>query len=489
MLFVFAVALAARFVLALGVYVFHDGALFPDDAYFQRLAREMADGHTAQWADYDHAIFRQTATFLLPLTALAWLGSAVLPGQLMVAIAGAGAAALTTAIGLRVLRPRWAIAAGAVDGAASVDGAVVVADAEGRLRLVRARRAGSCRVRARGAACACRAGDGSRSRAPAPHGPPARPDLRRGGVGVCDRTRARRGEAAARTCRDRRRGARARACAPRLRGRRGIVGRRLDPRRGAPTRRQHDRRGERARVREDRQRRQWHRRPSSVRPSGGRAQALPVGAERLARVEGRGARGTPLVPAARARAVRADPRVAVATRPRVPGARVSRLGARSTRASRATSAPRSAIAPKRPGEWPCSRRSPRRPSPTGADAPLESPLETSVPVRSLPNMALDPHSPRLTTIVAGEGGASLAETWQSRELLAAMVRRDFTLRYKQTFVGAGWAVLQPLGLTLVLALFFGRFVPNPVPGCPTRSSCCPRWSCGSSSRRRCRWRA
>jgi lipopolysaccharide transport system permease protein len=81
-------------------------------------------------------------------------------------------------------------------------------------------------------------------------------------------------------------------------------------------------------------------------------------------------------------------------------------------------------------------------------------------------MALDPHSPRLTRIVAGSGGASLAETWQSRELLAAMVRRDFTLRYKQTFVGAGWAVLQPLGLTLVLALFFGRFVPNPVAGLP-----------------------
>jgi lipopolysaccharide transport system permease protein len=81
-------------------------------------------------------------------------------------------------------------------------------------------------------------------------------------------------------------------------------------------------------------------------------------------------------------------------------------------------------------------------------------------------MALDPHPPRRTTIVAGTGGATLAETWESRGLLSAMVRRDFTLRYKQTFVGAGWAVLQPLGLTLVLALFFGRFVPNPVAGLP-----------------------
>jgi hypothetical protein len=44
-----------------------------------------------------------------------------------------------------------------------------------------------------------------------------------------------------------------------------------------------------------------------------------------------------------------------------------------------------------------------------------------------------------------------------------MVRRDFTLRYKQTFVGAGWAVLQPLGLTLVLALFFDGSCRTPSP--------------------------
>ncbi len=47
-----------------------------------------------------------------------------------------------------------------------------------------------------------------------------------------------------------------------------------------------------------------------------------------------------------------------------------------------------------------------------------------------------------------------------------MVWRDFTLRYKQTFVGAGWAILQPLGLTAVFAIFLGRIVPNPVEGLP-----------------------
>ena len=47
-----------------------------------------------------------------------------------------------------------------------------------------------------------------------------------------------------------------------------------------------------------------------------------------------------------------------------------------------------------------------------------------------------------------------------------MVWRDFTLRYKQTFVGAGWAVLQPLGLTAVFAIFFRRVITLPVQGLP-----------------------
>ncbi|HMK12051.1 MAG TPA: ABC transporter permease [Acidimicrobiales bacterium] len=73
---------------------------------------------------------------------------------------------------------------------------------------------------------------------------------------------------------------------------------------------------------------------------------------------------------------------------------------------------------------------------------------------------------RPTVIEAGVGGASWGETWRSRELLRVMVWRDFTLRYKQTFVGAGWAVLQPLGLTAVFAIFFRRVVTLPVQGLP-----------------------
>ncbi len=127
---------------------------------------------------------------------------------------------------------------------------------------------------------------------------------------------------------------------------------------------------------------------------------------------------------------------------------------------------RSVIVGSRCGVPRCSRPSECRRSPHAAIAVRGSLLTLGVPLRSLADMALDSHPPRRTTIVAGVGGASWTETWQKRELLGAMVRRDFALRYKQTFIGAGWAVLQPLGLTLVLAVFFGRFVPNPVEGLP-----------------------
>ena len=60
----------------------------------------------------------------------------------MVAVAGAGAAALTTAVGLHALRAALGDRRGSCHGAASVDGALVVAHAEGRVRVVRARRLG-----------------------------------------------------------------------------------------------------------------------------------------------------------------------------------------------------------------------------------------------------------------------------------------------------------------------------------------------------------
>jgi hypothetical protein len=112
---VFIVALAVRAVVAVGINVLHDGTLFADDRFFFFLADDRARGDTSGWAPYEHDLFDRTATFLWPLT---WVfmatSSTLLAGQLLVAAAGAGAAALTTAVGLRALRPAWAIAAGLV---------------------------------------------------------------------------------------------------------------------------------------------------------------------------------------------------------------------------------------------------------------------------------------------------------------------------------------------------------------------------------------
>ncbi len=52
----------------------------------------------------------------------------------------------------------------------------------------------------------------------------------------------------------------------------------------------------------------------------------------------------------------------------------------------------------------------------------------------------------------------LAEIWQYRELLWFLAWRDIKVRYKQTVLGAGWAIIQPLLGMIVFTVFFGRFV-------------------------------
>src|SRR5881392_690584 len=50
---------------------------------------------------------------------------------------------------------------------------------------------------------------------------------------------------------------------------------------------------------------------------------------------------------------------------------------------------------------------------------------------------------------------NLRELWRSRELLGFLVWRDVKVRYKQTFFGVAWALLQPLMTMLVFTIFFG----------------------------------
>ena len=60
----------------------------------------------------------------------------------------------------------------------------------------------------------------------------------------------------------------------------------------------------------------------------------------------------------------------------------------------------------------------------------------------------------------------LRELWDYRELLYFLTWRDIKVRYKQTVLGAAWAVIQPLFMMLVFSLFFGRLAGVPSDGIP-----------------------
>ena len=63
----------------------------------------------------------------------------------------------------------------------------------------------------------------------------------------------------------------------------------------------------------------------------------------------------------------------------------------------------------------------------------------------------------ITRIRPSRGWSSLAlsEIWNYRELLYFLVWRDVKIRYKQTILGAAWAILQPLLTMVVFTIFFG----------------------------------
>lgn len=62
--------------------------------------------------------------------------------------------------------------------------------------------------------------------------------------------------------------------------------------------------------------------------------------------------------------------------------------------------------------------------------------------------------------------ADLREVWDYRELLYFFVWRDLKVRYKQTVLGALWALLQPVATMVVFWLFFGKLAKVPSDGLP-----------------------
>ena len=74
----------------------------------------------------------------------------------------------------------------------------------------------------------------------------------------------------------------------------------------------------------------------------------------------------------------------------------------------------------------------------------------------------------VTRIEPSRGWISLKlhELWEYRELLYFLAWRDIKVRYKQTVLGAAWAIIQPFFTMVVFSIFFGRLAGIPSDGVP-----------------------
>jgi lipopolysaccharide transport system permease protein len=87
-------------------------------------------------------------------------------------------------------------------------------------------------------------------------------------------------------------------------------------------------------------------------------------------------------------------------------------------------------------------------------------LTASPPVRAgdIPTIRIEPSH--------GWVSLKLRELWEYRELLYFLIWRDIKVRYKQTVLGAAWAIIQPFFTMVVFSLFFGRLAKVPSDGIP-----------------------
>lgn len=74
----------------------------------------------------------------------------------------------------------------------------------------------------------------------------------------------------------------------------------------------------------------------------------------------------------------------------------------------------------------------------------------------------------MNVIVPSEGRVSLGlrELWAYRELLYFLIWRDIKVRYRQTILGAAWAIVQPVTAMVIFSTIFGRLAGLPSDGLP-----------------------
>lgn len=92
--------------------------------------------------------------------------------------------------------------------------------------------------------------------------------------------------------------------------------------------------------------------------------------------------------------------------------------------------------------------------------------ETKMPTTYFVASAREPA--RVLRIEPSLGWVSLRlhELWEYRELLYFLTWRDIKVRYKQTVLGAAWAIIQPFFTMVIFSIFFGRLAQIPSDGIP-----------------------
>ena len=101
-----------------------------------------------------------------------------------------------------------------------------------------------------------------------------------------------------------------------------------------------------------------------------------------------------------------------------------------------------------------------KPGRVGVDAPPRAVTEKPVAIVAAPVQRTVIEPPRRWQWI------NLDELWRYRELLFFLAWRDVKVRYKQTVLGAAWAVLQPAMMMVVFTIFFGRLAKMDSGGVP-----------------------
>jgi lipopolysaccharide transport system permease protein len=85
------------------------------------------------------------------------------------------------------------------------------------------------------------------------------------------------------------------------------------------------------------------------------------------------------------------------------------------------------------------------------------------PMSSVNDRLQSPDEVPVTVIRPSKGWISLSlrDLWEYRELLYFLTWRDVKVRYKQTVLGAAWAIIQPVFTMVVFSLFFGKLARMP----------------------------